>query len=146
MTFKRVICGSSSSDVDLPVLRQPHQTDINRNKPVKTSRNRLVVIIDFFFKVLKKVIGLGGYSRTQRIRCRKLMCCHGVGPVTWMCEGVVSWCVVTGWDQQSGCVRVWYAGVISRGGASSVDVRVCRKLVRCHGMGPEMWMYEGVVS
>ena len=63
-----------------------------------------------------------------------------------MCEGVVSWCVVTGWDQQSGCVRVWYAGVLSRGGASSVDVRVCRKLVSCHWMGPAMWMYEGVVS
>ena len=122
MTFKRVICGSSRSDVDLPVLRQPHQTDINRNKPVKTSKNRLVVIIDVVFKVMKKEMGLGGYSRTQRIRYRKLLCCHGVGPVTWMCGCVVSWCVVTGWDQLSGCVRVWYAGVLSQGGASKVDV------------------------
>ena len=41
---------------------------------------------------------------------------------------------------------MWYAGVLPRGGASSVDVRVCRKQVSCHGMGPAMWMCEGVVG
>ena len=41
---------------------------------------------------------------------------------------------------------MWYAGVLLRGGASSVDVRVCHKLVCCHGMGPAMWMCEGVVN
>ena len=28
-----------------------------------------------------------------------LVCYHGVGPVKWMCEGVVCWCVITGMDQ-----------------------------------------------
>ena len=53
----------------------------------------------------------------------KLVCRHWMGPAVRMCEGVVS-----------------------RGGASSVDVRVYRKLVSCNGMGPAMWMCEGVVS
>ena len=51
------------------------------------------------------VVSRGGASSVDVRVYRKLVSCNGMGPAMWMCEGVVS-CVVMGWDQQCGCVRV----------------------------------------